>query len=366
MKKGYYIHFGGPKTSGVAKKIEMQIAELKRYYEVEEILVKDIYRSLSERIVGLLPHMSIEREYQEAFEKLQNPDFVYIRRAVADKKYYLFLSQIKKAYPKCKIIVEIFTYPYDKDEFAKWDAWPFYFKELIWRRFLKDAVDRFVTYSKDTEIFGVPCINTINGVDLNQISVTSPEKELDGIHLIAVANFQRSHGYERVIKGMRVYDQKKGPKVYLHLVGAGKEERKYQTLVSKWNMQEYVIFHGKKTGKELEKLYNRADITVGVFGLYKVGISDISSLKASEYLAKGLPVIGGCRENAFRGEAVSWYHEFSNDKSAVDIAEIVEFYKEVYSEDKEIVVQKIRHFAENTVAMEAVLLPVIKYIDGNV
>ena len=56
-----------------------------------------------------------------------------MRRAVADRKYLQFWKKIKERFPQCKIIVEIFTYPYDKDEFAKWDAWPFYIKELLYR-----------------------------------------------------------------------------------------------------------------------------------------------------------------------------------------------------------------------------------------
>ena len=39
-KRGYYIHFDGIKTSGVAKKIQMQIHEFQKISTIEEILVR--------------------------------------------------------------------------------------------------------------------------------------------------------------------------------------------------------------------------------------------------------------------------------------------------------------------------------------
>lgn len=361
MKKGYYIHFDGTKSSGVAKKIAMQIREMKKYFDIEELEIKCIERKLLERIDGLLPMKSITRDYAGALSKIKDPDFVYIRRTVADKAYYLFLETIKTKYPFCRIIVEIFTYPYSRDEFMKWNAWPFYFKELIWRPHLREVIDRFVTYSNMKEIYGVPCINTLNGVDTECIHAADTAKTDDLIRMTAVANFQRSHGYERVIEGLRNYRNEQGTQVILYLVGSGKEEKKYRELVRRWKLEDCVFLCGEKMGESLEKIYNQTDVALGCFGLYKVGIYSISSLKISEYLAKGLPIVGGCEESALIG--VPYYLEFPNDKTAVDIRQVVAFIQQIYSAGRNETRWKIREYAKETVDMRVVLLPVVEYIN---
>ena len=131
MKKGYYIHFQGRESIGVSKKIDMQLDEFAKFFDVQELEIKTPDRSLPERILGLLPMMSIKRNYEEALKQLDHPDFLYIRRTVADRAYLCFWKKVKEVYPDCKIIVEIFSYPYDRDDFGKWNAWPFYLKELI-------------------------------------------------------------------------------------------------------------------------------------------------------------------------------------------------------------------------------------------
>ena len=194
MKKGYYVHFQGRSSVGISKKIDMQLEEFSEHYNIGEIEVRTLQRSLLQRIIGLFPTASISRDYTKALEDLDNPDFIYVRRAVADRKYVKFWRNIKEKYPECKIIIEIFTYPYDKDSFGTWDAWPFYIKELIYRRNLKKYIDRFVTYSKHTEIFGVPTICTTNGVDVKKISIVKGEYRDNKLTMIGVAYMQRHHG----------------------------------------------------------------------------------------------------------------------------------------------------------------------------
>lgn len=128
MKKGYYIHFQGRQSIGVSKKIDMQMEELGKFSDMREIEVGTPPRSLLARVFGLFPTASITRNYEEAFAQLDNPDFLYVRRTVADRAYFRFWKKIKERYPHCLIIVELFTYPYDRDDFGKWNAWPFYLK----------------------------------------------------------------------------------------------------------------------------------------------------------------------------------------------------------------------------------------------
>ena len=366
-KRGYYIHFDARQSLGVSKKIDMQLKAFGRQFYVEEILITASRRSLLQRMIGLFPLASIAREYERALQQMDQPDFVYMRRTVADRDHMLFLKRIKNKYPKCKIIVEIFTYPYDRDDFGKWNAWPFYLKELLYRRKYKKYIERFVTYSKDREIFGVPTICTTNGVDTKQIQMVSGSYLPDQITLIGVAYMQRQHGYERIIKGLKYYYEQENivKKVCLYLVGDGPEKRYYQRLVDKYGLTAYVKFFSTKTGKELDQLYGRSDIALASFGFYKAGLYHTnSSLKVCECLAKGLPFATGCSISGIE-EACPFMILFPNDKSTVDIRQIVEWFEKLCDngKSKEELAKTIRMFAEERFDMEVVMRPIIEYIE---
>lgn len=368
MKKGYYIHFQGRESIGVSKKIDMQLEEFDKFFDMQELEIETPDRSLPERMIGLLPMMSIKRNYEEALNQLDQPDFLYIRRTVADRAYLRFWKKVKEIYPDCKIIIEIFTYPYDKDDFGKWNAWPFYLKELIYRPKLKRYVDRFVTYTKDKEIFGVSTIQSTNGIHVDRV------KKVDGrfadgkINLLAVAFMQRHHGYERIIEGLHQYYSKTPQPEYevtMHLVGDGPEKPYYQELVQKYHLENYVLFYPTMSGQDLDALYDSCDIALASFGMYKLGFDGkMSALKTRECLAKGMPMLTGCPIDVL-DDAYPYARLFPNNGSTIDINEIVAFYKKLRSivADKQEMADIIRRFAVEHVSMEAAMKPIIEYID---
>lgn len=364
VKKGYYIHSEGRSSIGVARKIDYQIELFSRHFYMRELEIKVVNRKIGERIIGLLPWRSIPRNYAEVLEQIQSPDFVYIRKILADKQYINFLRSLKTVYPECKIIVEIFTYPYDKDEFLKWNTWPFYFKDRFWRRQLKEVIDRFVTYSNNDIIFNVPTIKTMNGVAVENITkVYRNNKNTDVIKMIAVANLQRSHGYERIIKGLYKYYKKGGTRqLFFYVVGEGSELKKLKRLSSKMKLDKFIIFCGRKVGADLDTLYNQADIALAAFGLYKVGVQSISTLKVSEYLAKGMPIVTGCKERAL--ESFQFSLELPNNKKEADINKIVEFYDWLSGlpQGMAVITEEIRNYALQKVDMCRVMEPIEEYI----
>lgn len=368
MKKGYYIHFQGRTSIGVSKKIDMQLKEFRRFYDMEEKEVETVPRNLLQRILGLLPTASISRDYKKALDSMEQPDFIYARRAVADRAYVNFWKEIKKKYPGCKIIIEIFTYPYDRDDFGKWNAWPFYIKEIIYRRKLKKYVDRFVTYSNDDMIFGIPTIRTTNGVDVDSIRMLNGDFQDRKITLIGVAYMQRQHGYERVIEGIREYYQENDEEyqVFLWLVGDGPEKRKYQKLVERYHLEKYIKFFPTTTGAELDDLYDSCDLALGSFGLYKVGYKGpLGSLKTREFLAKGIPIVTGSPINVLE-DRLKYVKLFPNDSSAINITDIINYYKELKRTEynKVSMAKKIRKIAYEQVNVDVVMAPIIRFIEG--
>lgn len=366
MKKGYYIHFGGRESIGVSKKIDMQIEEFGKHFDVRELEVRAAERSLAERVIGLFPTMSIRREYEQAFTELDQPDFLYVRRTVADRAYLRFWKKIRERYPDCKIIIELFTYPYDKDDFGKWNAWPFYLKERLYRPKLKKYVDRFVTYTEHGEIFGIPTIHSANGINVDSIKQVEGAYREGEINLIGVAFMQRHHGYERIIEGLKEYYGGETPdwRVNLRLVGDGPEKARYQDLVERYRLEDYVKFYPTLTGEKLDELYNESDIALVSFGMYKLGFyGRLCALKSRECLAKGMPLITGCVIDVIP-EDYPYAGVFPNDDSMVDIEEVVAFYKRVKDrkDSKKELADTIRQFAAEHVSMEAVMRPVVEYI----
>lgn len=367
-KRGYYIHFQARGTVGVSKKISMQMNEFKKYYDIEEIDVVVNKVSLIRRILNLWIFSSFDRDYAMAIEKMDNPDFVYIRRTLADRKYMKFLLDIRKKFPDCKIIVEIFTYPYYRDEFLKKFAWLYFFKEIYYVRYYKKCVDRFVTYSNDAYIYGVKTIQTTNGIDVNSIRPREFRiEEKDTISLIGVAYMQKQHGYERVIEGIYKYYKEGGTrKIYCDFIGGGTELSKYKKLVSKYGLEQKINFFPPLTGEKLDEMYDRADLALLSFGWYKSGVISNSSLKTGEYLAKGIPMIAGSDDVVFENRDFKYRLLLTNDKTPIDINKVIEFYDNIYNSGEciESIISNMREFAKEVSDMTVVMGEINKFIDA--
>lgn len=366
--QGYYIHYKGRIPIGVSKKIDMMLDEFGKFSNVKEIDLTPLKSNLFRSLLGFVPFINIKRDYKKACECMKKwpPNYVYIRRTTADRGFLQFIKHIRNTYADCKIIIEIMSFPYDKEEFFNGIYWPYYFKESLNRRKYKLYVDRFVTFSDNEMIFGVKTIRTLNGIDVGRISPVSGKRKSSNINLIGVAGMCPFHGYERLIDGLYQYYQRNGNrKIVIHLVGDGPEIPKYKSITKKCHLESQVIFYGKKTGKELDEIYEGMDVAISSLGLYKLGVDRISSLKLNEYLAKGLPVVAGCNTVALTDKNSKYYLQFKNDDSAIDIFKIVDFYDAIYDGNKQgrEIVDEIRQLAYETVDISVTMRGVKDYIE---
>ena len=368
---GYYLFFGS-KSTGVYKKIDMQIHELEKTSAMKLITMELGNRTWIDKIKARIIWLPLGYNYEKAISSIQDPDFIYIRRFTADCDLIGFLSHIRESFPRCKILIEIFTYPYDKDDYARnlkhfIIQLPFYLKDLHYRKKYKYYVDRFITYSKDDVIFGVKTIKTCNGIYVDNIKpVNAYETNThDEINLTSVAHMQTHHGFERLIKGLHIYYKKGGlRRIIYHVVGDGEEVFKYQRLVKKYNLESVVIFHGKLIGDELDAIYNITDVAISSLGLYKYNINTISTLKEGEYLSKGLPTVTGCKISLLTDEEPPFILTFTNDCSPIDINKVIRFYDNLHNgRTKEDVINEIRRFAKRHVDMAIVMKPITDYLE---
>lgn len=374
MEKGIYIYRGSTtEFSGVDKKIDAQIEALSRRYDVYKVVIEKENTTIIKSISWRLPLGSWGAKYDEALDKIQTflgnekLVFIYIRGQALDRRYVRFLKKLRERHTSAKILYEIPTFPYFRECLQSKSMWPWAFKDYFNRKNFNKLIDRVVTFSNNDYIFGVPTIRTKNGILIKEKKIDYniiANKDDAVINLLAVAQFQKSHGYERVIEGLaQFYSVDRPDKVMLHMVGAGDEKNRYERLVTKLGIGKYVVFHGLLYGTDLEEIYQKADLGMGCFGLYKRHIYTISSLKIAEYLSHGLPVITGIKEEIFKELDSDYYLEFPNDDSQVDINKIVEYYKGLKKKYslKEIR-EHISNFAKRNMDISVTMEPVLNYI----
>lgn len=373
--KGIFIYWkqiNENEMSGIDKKVKAQVDAFNANglaCAIEPIPFKYGLKKW-EQLLCRLPfsNMNPTWKYRESWA---DADYVYFRRPLCTTMHTLeALKKIRRRNPATKIIMEVPTYPYDKELLCQKKLWPFYLKDIFSRRRLKKYVDRIAVFTSDKTIFGIPALRFTNGVDLKKIVPRTPAEEKGPvIRMIIVSSFEDWHGYDRILKSLgRYYQKSSGQKenFFLHIVGDGQMAGLYQKIVSQYGLSERVTFYGKLHGEKLDEVYNMADIGVDVFGMHRKN-NDIScSLKSREYFAKGLPVISGCRIDLLEGmEGFPFFKRFPNDESLIDMEEVGAFYHSVYDGVKTAkVVEEIRNFADKTCSIEKGMKSIIEYIDS--
>lgn len=368
-EKGYYVYYVSEDgLSGIEKKVDNQIQEFNRYFDVEGIGIKKEETNLIRSCIWRLPFGSYGRKYEEAFAIIRNPIFIYIRCVPVDRRFFIFIKKMRRKFPKALFLLEIPTFPYKRELLCDAQMWPFYIKDNIYHGFLKRYIDKVVTFSDDKVIWGIPTIPIMNGIMVDSVKpiCRTRSKSDNIIRLLAVATLQKSHGYERLIRGLAEYYQQEYDRIIeIHIVGEGPEWNYYKKIVSQFHLERYVIFYGKKTGKELDAIYDNMDIALGAFGFYKRKILKSSSLKMREYLAKGLPVITGCHEDVFdKAPGCPYYLQMPDNDTTVDMQEVLFFYDRIYQNGvtRKKIINNIREIAKNEVDIEVTMKPVVDYI----
>ena len=117
-------------------------------------------------------------------------------------------------------------------------------------------------------------------------------------------------------------------------------------------LNEYVAFHGTRTGDELDLLFEKADMGVASLGRHRSNITSMKSLKNREYAARGIPFVYSETDDDF--EKMPYILKAPADDSPLDIGEVVAFY---YSQNLEPV--KIRNTIIDTLSWNVQMRKVI-------
>lgn len=352
MKALYFSNYDlNDDASGVSKKIKMQ---LDGFFKNEvEIIAPVVFRhSFIDKLYTKLPFTStmydiaVSDYINNKIDK--NIRFVYMRHDVFTRKLVNNLKKLKRL--GIKIFYEIPTYPYDRNEKKVKNIF-MRLKDKKWRNVAGQYIDYIVDYSGAQEIFGAKTINISNGVNPDFIE---PKKEFgnsNDIHLIGVALIAPVHAFDRVIESLKQYYLKvQTRKVYFHIVGDGDAKQYLIQLVRKYQLEEYVLFHGVQYGDSLDALYNLADIGVGVLGIHRrYKNQKVSSLKTKEYSAKGIPFISSEIDDAFEKHECDFKYMLDQDDTAFDVNDMINWYDRIVEAygSKQQLSNHIRNYAYN-------------------
>lgn len=288
-------------------------------------------------------------------------DMCYIRYPLAD---FAFMKMIKKLHKICKVVIEIPTYPYDNEMVGNVGMLTkLNFKQDLKNRHkLKKYVDFISTFSNEKETFGIPCININNGIDIDTAPFIEREVTNDNtLRIISVSLMRSAHRFDRLITGLKnYYDTKKAvePDVFFDVVGpgVGNEKERLENITKDNNLEKYVLFHGIKSGEELDILFKESHIAVATLKGDCVKGETASVLKTREYCARGIPFISSVPDNAIPNGSVFCKLVKSCD-DPIDIREIIDYFQFVKQHPD--IPAQMRKFAEENLTWEPQLKKVI-------
>jgi len=327
---------------GISKKIIAQVNALKNLglhvalsYLKADQKNKFVARYIDEEKINefssnpILSQIQWRTRYKNVYDYIveNGIEIVFIRYIhFANPFFTSFLKKLNKK--NIKVLLEIPTYPYDQEyQELKFTSKLVLHVEKLSRRRFKKYVARILTLTPYKTIFGVPTIEISNGIDPSSIKMVEKDKSNDNINLIGVASMAHWHGYDRLIEGFSDYYSKptNNRKIFFYIVGDNdnSESLRYKELVKKYHLEEYIFFYGRKSGEELDNLFNMSDIGVGCLACHRKGIEFSKSLKNREYCSRGIPFFYS--ETDLEFEESNFIFKVPPDESPIDIQQLIQF-----------------------------------------
>lgn len=358
MKILFLIYHGLSAYSGISKKILNQVKGLEENghdvhlctYTVNEhgermrIIDNQVIENLGNGIIAKIKKRCCYGSILK-YIKSQQMELIYVRSFHNANPFTINLfKQIKKM--EVKSAMEIPTYPYDSEYVGADCRVRFNLTiDQLFRKKLAAQMTAIITFSNFKEIFGQKTIHISNGIDFSDIPLRNKKIKCnsDAIHLIGVAEVHYWHGYDRLIDGLgKYYQSHPNINVYFHIVGGVWKSEMYDSmhapgfheLITQYQIEKYIIFHGQKMGHELDELFDNADFAIGSLGRHRSNIDKIKTLKNREYAARGIPFIYSETDEDF--DYMPYVLKAPADESAIDIKKIIHFYQTMHQTPDEI------------------------------
>ena len=348
MRILFLVYHGFSEASGITKKIRYQVKGLREngyevhlcYYGFAENGHRCRYiddKMIKDYGTGAFAGFRQRIDYDCIYDycKLNGIQFVYARSFQNANPFLIrFFKKLNKL--DIKSVTEIPTYPYDQEFLTLSRKYRYELKiDQMFRNRLSREMSAIVTFSDAERIFGQRTIRISNGVDFDSIPIHQYHAPNDGsIHLIGVAEVHIWHAFDRLIVGIGEYYRKNpnARKVYFHLVGGVHPNERYkanayhpglQAIIDKYNIQDYIIFHGQLFGQQLDEVFNQCCFAIGSLGRHRSGITVIKTLKNREYATRGIPFIYSEQDSDFDHQP--YVLKAVPDESPIDVDQILSF-----------------------------------------
>jgi glycosyltransferase involved in cell wall biosynthesis len=168
-----------------------------------------------------------------------------------------------------------------------------------------------------------------NGIDVSAVEprAAAPAWPAPVLRLIAVATVSTWHGYDRVLRAIKMFSERPNRPFDVHLmvVGEGPALEELRALSASLGLQDRVTFTGIVTGAALRDLYEQSHLAISSLGLHRIGLSTASVLKAREYCAIGIPFIASGNDPDFPSP-VKFRFAVSASEDARDVADAFDAY----------------------------------------
>jgi hypothetical protein len=281
-------------------------------------------------------------------------DYIYIRYCPI-LPFYLKMVYFIKTHSS-KLVIEIPSFPQQKEEDSDnriYRRFVFFISRYLRKNEAK-YVDLYLLIGEKTHGFnlGKPALNIENGIDVESVNLRTPCITDSEIHILALANMARWHGYDRLILGLDEYlNTNIHTKITIHLIGNDGDGtlKKLKELVIKRRLCDYVFFEKAKYGIDLDNVFNRCDIGIGAIGLFRKKIDNTSELKIREYCARGIPFIYSGFDPVLK-DNLEFCLKIPNDSSNVNIQCLIDFVKETRKNNQLPI--KMRRFASSKMSWQ--------------
>jgi len=298
------------------------------------------------------------------FIATEKPEVVYIRYPISDPMYVMFLHKLRQLASSIVVLSEIPTYPYERihRDHARGRVLRRVSLEVdhFCQKFLKHYIDRIVSIDYSDDIFGIKTISIQNGIDVNAFTLCGNSESLTfPLRLIGVANLVDYHGYDRIItaiqRQLNLNDMKHD--IEFHVVSPPTPMlSRLRNEVEKENLNDFVVFHGQKTGKDLDDIFDKCHIGVGALAWHRFNITQASNLKIREYMARGMPFLYTGKDQSLPSN-YPYALQVPSSETPINLKAVLEFAKQAYSSQDHSIL--MRAFAKSKWSWPIVMQPVL-------
>ncbi len=364
MKIIYFVTVDLQSSSGVAKKINSQVNALRDLGANVEIITVYPHANivLSRTVSALYNDYTMNKKLRHVISKLSENDIIYMRFPYPSYAFFKTVTGNRT----CKIVTEHQTIEIQEQLLKKHHI--YVLMELLFGKRIRESIDAFVGVTEDYTVhqlnrikdYKKPHITIGNGIDVDTVKIRNPPRfTRQSMELLSVANMSSWHGLERVIMGLKAYSG--GTDARLHLVGDGGERDKLIRLTHDLDVRDKVIFHGFKSGRSLDEMFDMCHLAIGSLGLHKLKTKQSSSLKSKEYCSRGIPFVEEITDLDFT-QNFPYIFEVPADDSPVDIEALIAFCDHIYQDDLHH--HKMREYAKRNLEWKIKMNELKNFLSG--